>query len=83
MTTTFMYRFELLGQNKFLPDNLDDNRHTLTLGWEFGLQEPDPLKKYWIPKFCFSIGPVFNIAGEESDDFLLINFGIKFTSPTR
>jgi len=79
VTPTFMYRYELVGEN-FFPDSdsFDNSRHTFMLGIEYALKEPDAAK--WLPKFAASIGTMQSFDGEDSGLFLF-NFGFKIDSP--
>ncbi|MBS3772180.1 MAG: hypothetical protein V5A59_14705 [Bacteroidales bacterium] len=82
LTPTFMYRYELLSEEKFFPNSrsFDDPRHTFSLGLEYSLQEPDPSK--WIPKLGIGLGFINSLNGDsEGDNVLLIDVGFKLTSP--
>lgn len=80
LTPTFMYRFELTSEDKFIPDSFRDPRHTVNLGLEYCLQEPTP--NMWTPKFAIGLGTMNSITGDpDGESVFLFNFGFKFTSP--
>lgn len=82
-TPTFMYRYELLSDG-FFPnwESFDDPRHSLILGIEYGLKPYDPAK--WTTKLGISAGYMNSLTGDpDGEDLLILNFGLKFTSPMK
>lgn len=82
-TPTLMYRYELISDDLFPnSDSFDDPRHSLIVGIEYGLKPYDPAK--WTTKLGFSAGYMNSLTGDpDGEDLLILNFGLKFTSPSK
>ncbi len=81
LTPTFIYRYELTGEGKFIPNSLENPRHSFNLGLEYLLKEPN--SQGWMPKLGVGVGLMNSLGGEDGDNVFIMHLGLKFTSPYR